>query len=314
MDIKAQVFDHVLKRNYFLAKRAYGAWYSMKLRQKQLVIVFQMGKVGSTGLVSSLQAAALKMPVLQVHALTQQGINALEKLYFGDKLSIFQESLLPETKHLLLSHYLRKALHSKCDEYEWKLITLVRDPVARNVSEFFYSVDTNKHKPYLPDFYDRHAANTITTEELIRRFQDVFHVDSPEFQLPLRWFDRELAAVTGIDVYASQFPKEKGYVRHRAGGFDVLLLKLEHLGRCSRKAIKEFLGLPDFHLLEANLASRKRYYPVYKDFIQSISLPDSYLSRADCSKYARHFYSDEEIESFRKKWGESSESAHISSR
>jgi hypothetical protein len=303
MDIKAYIINRLLKRNYFLARIIYGAWFTIKFHRKKLLIVFQMGKVGSTSVVSSLQATKLNMPVLQVHAISQKGINDMEQRYYGDRRSILQGSLLPETKHLFLGHYLHSALRSNRNKPGWKLVTLVRDPVARNVSEFFYSVDTTKSEPYLYDFYNQYAANSITTEEIVQRFLEVFNEESLEFRLPLLWFDQEFAAATGIDVYASQFPREKGYMRYHAEGFDVLLLKLECLGQCSREAFKEFLELPDFHLLEANRASQKRYYPAYKEFIQSVRMPESYLSKVYNSKYVRHFYTDEEVESFWKKWG-----------
>ena len=147
----------------------------------------------------------------------------------------------------------------------------------------------------------------ITTETLIQRFLEIFNEESPEFLLPLRWFDRKFAAVTGIDVYANQFHKERGYMRYRSKGFDVLLLKLENLRQCSREAFSEFLEIPDFRLLEANLSSQKRYYPAYKDFIQSVNIPESYLSKVYNSKYVQHFYTAEEIESFWQKWRKNSQ-------
>ena len=54
--------------------------------------------------------------------------------------------------------------------------------------------------------------------------------------------------------------------------------------------------------LKTNVGSAKVYAPLYKEFKNSIVLPESYVDRMYTSKYMRHFYSEEEIARFREKW------------
>jgi hypothetical protein len=261
-----------------------------------------MGKVGSTSILFSLQALNLEMPIYQVHVLSEQGIDKFEKMYWGDAPRFFRESLLPETKHIFTSHFLRAQLNKSAASKRWKVVTLVRDPIARNVSEFFYSVDTTKFDPYLPDFYERYLTRSISTREIVERFIERFHENSEDCNIPLRWFDVELKPVLGIDVYSRDFPKAKGCQFYEGHFADVLLLKLERVDEIVNDAFKEFLSIKKFKLLTTNTANQKRYYSAYQDFLREVNLPIAYIDTIYNSKVVQHFYSAEEINAFRRKW------------
>jgi hypothetical protein len=302
MSIKAVIMDHLLNRNYYLAKISSHLWWYVNSLGKQPLIIYQMGKVGSTSILHSLQASVPDIPVYQVHVLSSQGILRMERKYWGETPRVFRKSLLPETKHVFASHFLRAQLNRDFNQKRWKVVTLVRDPIARNVSEFFYSVDTTKYDPHLPDFYERYQSKTIGTAELIERFIERFHENSEEYQLPLRWFDTEFKAVLGIDVFSGDFPKSKGYQIIHGEFAEVLLLKLEKIHKCYSEAFNEFLNLGEFRLLTANTARQKKYYPAFKSFMSLVDLPSSYVSNMYASKYMRHFYTDEEINILWEKW------------
>ncbi len=68
------------------------------------------------------------------------------------------------------------------------------------------------------------------------------------------------------------------------------------------KCIAEFLGIESFCLTGANKASSKEYAKVYKEFLSSIKLSSEYVERMLSSKYARHFYSTEELSALSKRW------------
>lgn len=197
-----------LKKNYYLTRIFSHLWYSYQYNNKKLLIVYQMGKVGSSSMLTSLQAADLKLPVLQVHFLSPTAIREMENRYYGPSIGLLQDSLLPETRHLFWSYYLRHVLNSKHPRPKWKIITLIRDPLARSASVFFYSVDTPKQNPYMPDFYKHIQDKSLSIPFIVRRFHDALLDDPDEFQLPLRYFDTELKPNLGIDVYAYEFPKQ----------------------------------------------------------------------------------------------------------
>jgi len=302
MDIRAAIREQLLSKNYYLAKIAYHLWWHGQSLGKQTLVVYQMGRVGSTSIRDSLEALNLDMSIYQVHALSDQGITQMEQMYWGETPKVFRRALLPETKHVFAGHFLRTQLNTSTAPGKWKVVTLVRDPIARNVSEFFYSVDTTKDDPYLPDFYERYRSDTLNATDLIERFLERFHENSAECQLPLRWFDTEFNVALGIDVFSSDFPKSKGYQILREESADVLLVKLEKLDQCYSQAFDEFLGLGEFPLVTANTASQKRYYPAFKSFMDHVHLPASYVSSMYDSRYMTHFYSTEEIRGLWNKW------------
>ena len=98
------------------------------------------------------------------------------------------------------------------------------------------------------------------------------------------------------------FPVDKGYKLYRDDHADLLLIRLEDLDRCAETAFKEFLDIDGFTLIRTNVASEKIYAPLYKEFKSRIRLSEDYINRMYDSKYARHFYSDEEIRGFCDKW------------
>lgn len=301
MSIVPAIRDQFVSKNYYLSRMYYHLSWYLKSRGKAPLVIYQMGKVGSTSIRTSLEALNLGMPIYQVHALSDRGITRLERMYWGDTFKVFRTSLLPETKHVFASYYLRTKMNESLVP-KWKVVTLVRDPVARNVSEFFYSVDTTKADPHLPDFYDRYESGMIGTAELIGRFLERFHEDSEEYQLPLQWFDTEFKTALGIDVFSIDFPKSKGYQILSGEFADVLLMKVEKLQQCASEALGQFLKLAEFRLVTANTANQKRYYPAFKSFMDRVDLPASYLRRAYGSKYMTHFYEREEIDLFRSRW------------
>lgn len=292
---------NLIRKNYCLTRLLYDYKFHKSGIDSKSIIIYQMGKVGSTSILHSLQAIDSIPAVFQVHTLSDKGINEMENRYWGNTPTIIRRSLLPETTHVYVSHSLKSRL-SKNPDSKWKIITLVRDPIARNVSEFFYSVDTTKNDPHIPDFYARYRSGNINVSELIDRFLERFSEGSDEYTVPLNWFDREFPNVIGFDIYSIEFPRQKGFNIIHSDKYDILILKLEWLKTCFSKAFHEFLGLQNFDLVTKNTASQKAYYPIYKKFLQEVDLPYQYVSRIYNSKYVQHFYTAREIEKFVKRW------------
>jgi len=174
-----------------------------------------------------------------------------------------------------------------------KVITLVRDPIATNLSGFFHNFlwwpqelqdkSRNKRDDYL--------------QEPEQRFLQVYPHD-----VPLTWFDMEMKPLFGIDVFATEFPKDAGYKVYHGEFADLLVLKLEKLRDCAKDAFAEFLNLNDFELVRANEASDKWYAELYQEFKQQVALPQSYADQLYQSRYMEHFYTEDESAALRKKW------------
>jgi hypothetical protein len=168
----------------------------------------------------------------------------------------------------------------------------VRDPVARNISAFFESI-----AEFIPDFRPESPSGVPRVEELIATFLDRYDHDTP-----LLWFDHQMKPVFGIDVFARAFPKERGYGVYEGPNASLLVIKLEKVKECVEGAMRDFLGLEEFVLRSANVADHKGYGAVYRMFLDAIELPSAYLDRMYESQLARHFYTEEEIGAFRRRW------------
>lgn len=252
------------------------------------VVIFQMGKVGSKTIDKSLAALDLGAPLCHSHLLNDfdridENIRrtrsdpreSLAEIQHGRRLA----------KTILGTPYIRS-----------RVISLVRDPVARNISAFFQNITE-----FLPDFFRRDAERESPMEELHAAFLNRYDHD-----IPGEWFQRQLQAVFGIDVFASEFPRERGYAVYAAENASLLVIKLEMLDGCAADAMRDYLGIHDFVLCNANIGEEKEYKDVYKAFLRSIVLPEEYLNRMYESAFARHFYTDAELQRFRARWSEGS--------
>jgi len=112
-----------------------------------------------------------------------------------------------------------------------------------------------------------------------------------------------LKKVFGIDIYSVNFPKKKGYQIYKTKNkLEILLIRLENLTQYAPVAFKEFLNVDEFTLENSNVSETKFYYPIYRKFISEKFLSQVYVEKLYNSKYARHFYTEEELENFKRKW------------
>lgn len=293
--------QRVLQKNYYYAR----ASYHRSLHQRSLqykkppLLIYQMGKVGSKTIRSTLQASTLDRSVYHVHLLSPDRIEKLEterREYLGTE----KEHLL---KHIWQYQHLRKQMADDSTSGRWKIVTLTREPISRNISAFFENLevsllDADHRYGIRSDYYGFDITlDGENIDELVRLFFERLYHDRP-----LVFFDEELKTVFGVDVFASDFPVSRGYKIYEGERADVLLVRLESLNRCARDAFKEFLGIEDFALVNANVGGDKAYSSLYERCKESIVLPQAYIDRMYDSKYMLHFYCDEEIAGFRAKW------------
>jgi hypothetical protein len=170
------------------------------------------------------------------------------------------------------------------------VITLVREPIAANISMFFQMFAQYVGVPQ--------PESTHTIEQLGQIFQERY-----VHSRPLTWFDAELKATLGIDVFAHDFPRERGYERYENGPVRLLVLKSEIDDAAKQHAIGEFLGLDGFEMVRSNVTAQKEEANLYARFKRETRFPQAFLSRMYDSKYARHFYAGQELEELGARWG-----------
>ena len=256
------------------------------------IIVYQMGKVGSETVVRSLRAHpdTRVRGALHVHFLDPARLQDEEAAYRATWRGFTQ------AWHVWAGQALRRHMQVHPDT-RWDVVTLVRDPVARNLSSFF-QVGAVRH-----GLTFRHGPNHELLDD--RAVSDLATAFSEQFQgheEPQRWFDDELAAHLGVDVYATPFAKEQGWQMYESEHARVLLIRLENLRQVADPAFDRFLGLGSFPLHERNAGAHKYYGPTYTRFLQRVRLPASYLDAMYESRYVNHFYGTEQAAVFRRKW------------
>ena len=118
------------------------------------ILVYQMGKVGSITIQTSLERTyrdlGLNVPIHHVHLMNL----SLEdcEIRLRDEYANLSKVLGAVGNGLEL----RKTLE-KTPEQRLKIITLVRDPVARNVATFFESLDS-----FIPDWQEQIAYQLLS--------------------------------------------------------------------------------------------------------------------------------------------------------
>jgi hypothetical protein len=274
-------------RSYPLAKLYYREVIRHGYPRGEPIVIYQMGKVGSKTIEGSLRAQTRDRPIFHVHFLTQEGLRREEAFYrrhwSKDKGGV----------HVWEGQYLRRRLAGKPPNDKWHVVTLVREPIGRNVSDFFQT----GAREFDLDFDD-----ASLVEDRIDELTSLFLERFSRHDLPLTWFDDELLPALGIDVYATPFPHERGYEIYENETVRLLLIRLEDLRAQSAEAFLAFLGIRHFELLDSNTAEDKAYASVYKRFVSGVQMPPEYADRVYGSKYTGHFYTSAEIDAFRKRW------------
>ncbi len=262
---------------------------------KPLLLVHTMGKVGSTSVAASLKSRGIKrkMTMYQPHFLSEEGIDFAEKLAIsraGSWQNLTRKGRAGYLRNRLLNKELR---HLRETGGRVKVITMVRDPLATNLSGLFHN-----YRWWPAELKAQCSSPTAECLAAVERY----FLENYTHDVPDTWFDMEVKALYGVDVFAEPFDPARGYTIYRNKFADVLLIKLEHLNQCAAEAIHEFLGIEDFQLEESNVADDKEYAAIYQAFRKQVALPESYLDRMYISRMASRFYSPEEIADFRRKW------------
>lgn len=247
------------------------------------IIVYQMGKVGSTTVYFSVKDALPFIPVFHVHFLSHSALKEQEIFYN----SVGKTS--NQIRHLRHGNFLRKKI-DKSAAIHWKIITMVRDPVIREISTFFQK----KEKKF---------PTGIDTAEIIKILQNHFNSFDESTDFACNWFDRELRSNFKIDVYDFDFDKEKGYQIIREKDQEILIIRLEDLNNCFQAASREFLEInKPISVLSENVAARKQYKEQYLEVVNTLKIPRDVCELIYSSKYIKHFYSDDMIDNFIQQW------------
>lgn len=241
----------------------------------RLPVVYTMGKVGSSSLSKSIQAAGL--PCYDIHTLDKTWL-----LNWSSKR--IASGAFPEP-HVCLSMAYRERLFlrpAKC-----AYITSVREPVARNISAFFQ----NYH-------YD--TPNMLKTSDAADAFK--LFMSDYSHNKPIRWFDNEFKRYLHIDVLDRAFDREQRFYRDKDR---LVIFRLDTDPEIMNRELSAALGAP-VRITRKNDSSKKIYADLYRQVREMAKFSPAYLDSLYDTAFARHFWTEDELQAYRAYWlGES---------
>lgn len=255
-----------------------------KLGIENPIVIHQMGKVGSRSFYHSFQALDLDVPVYHTHVLAHL-----------DEYEAAVRAQFPDPATYLYSIQAGRVVRAEMDAGRWKqwnLISIVRAPIPRSISQYFETLHTR-----LPDGWERLVRGELTIQDLHQDYLTNYRDTSP-----LNWFEDQVRDPFGIDVYDSAFDTKRGFQIYVRAPVRLLIVRLEDADARVGDAMREFLGLGDFQLLKYNEAQSKHYSAVYQEFSKTLRLPDAFVEHMHSTRYAQHFYTPQELDASVQRW------------
>lgn len=173
------------------------------------------------------------------------------------------------------------------------LVTLVRDPVAVQISWFFFGLQRWLRSSKPVDIAD------IPFEDLLR----LFHGSYPREGV-LNWFEHEWCQVTGHEVEQLREVRDGGCAVVSFGPHRAAVMASDLPDEVKARHLESFLSLPAGSVTfpRSNLGSDRRRPEVYERLKAAISSDSELLDRVYASTFARTFFTPETLEGFRRRW------------
>jgi len=241
------------------------------------ILVFTMAKVGSLSVYNSLQKYR-DNTLFHIHSLNEK--EELKHIENCKQRGVFPGSRTPV--FLINSSIIQI-------ERPYKIISLIRNPIERNLSAFFDAFEF--HLGISPSNY------TGTLQYL----ENAFH-EKVDHNYAVQWFEKQFFEGTGIDIYANAFDKNTKWATYTNTNPQILLLRSDLPDPNKETAVSQFCGLSDFNLQNVNVTSTKKEAGLYQQFKEHIRFSKVYLESQLETPYMQHFFTEEEKEAAYKKW------------
>jgi len=246
-----------------------------KYKASETIFIYQMGKVGSTTLEHALPNA------IHIHAFYSRNHTCPVRLKGLLKFGIVH--FFYQMEQEIVDYLLRRAFKQRKNT---KIVTMVRDLSARNVSMFFHDLDAYLYAAHTNCLNTR-SMPLPTRNQNKDLLVDVFNQEF-NHEYGLTWFDREFLPMTGIDVYNSDFNKDQGFAHFKNGNTEAICIRTDKLKLCIND-ISDFVG-QKITLTNANQANEKWYGELYQSFMKSYIMPEELALCFEKSKFCQHFF------------------------
>lgn len=242
---------------------------------EQLFLIYSMGKVGTTTVYSLLKAQHPEYPIIQVHFMSDHWV---KDILPGMGPEVSGNLSIAENAYALITQHPKHRL---------KVVTMVREPVARQISDIFENWKA---------IFNVYLMSDISYSKMEEYLNDW------NYQYTLNWFDSEFKAYLDFNIYDRPFDKRKGYSIYRTRKADILIIRTENINNCLVDAIQKFCGLKIELTGSANTIEQKDGKELYYKLIEEYEVPLEKLKLLYSSKLVRHFYTEVEIDGFIKRW------------
>lgn len=251
------------------------------------ILVHQMGKVGSTSLMNSLRSLSGMPPICQTHFLSEGGISAAKKTYRK------WNSTIPN--HMRFADFIapRVNFHT-CDRPLWHVVSIVRDPVARQLSDIYQN----------PQIVGEGADGVPEPDRVLKYLSTYFREFDESTDFVCQWFKREIIDFFGFPVFAGRFPVENGYELFERQNLRLLIIRLEDFPGVIDNgwAIGEWLQRPvSLKVAQQNAARARESFSSYNKVRESLKLSRMDLEKVYSTDFFNHFYRDKK-EEFIARW------------
>lgn len=245
------------------------------------VVLHGMPKTGTQAMKSSLLKASVEHTY--VHFLNfSTSLKTQFAPYYQEEISDLKK--LIDGNDCVINNYLKNLKNRKV-----KIITGVRDPIARNYSMLFQSIENWGSYPLL----------NLFKGDLVRGIHQALR---QEMLSTWDWIEKEIRDVWGIDIYDYPFDKSKGYSVIEKDNVEIFLYRLESSQKLDQ-ALNDYLEINDeFRYIQVHERAQSSLSKLYQQVRKQIHLEKDLLDGYyDCDEM-RHFYSDSEIETFYSNW------------
>ncbi|WP_144059959.1 putative capsular polysaccharide synthesis family protein [Rhodopirellula sallentina] len=233
---------------------------------KQLVLIYQFGKVGSTALASSIEGA------VNVHDLY-----GMVPCPCGLR---YRFSLAYRFLGLPMDRFVRRLLLRRREKID--IIVPVREPWSRNLSMFFEDLAFW----YVDYFSTRRASKKVEGLALLKQvFLQSFEHESAD-----SWFQKEFCRFVGVRLDEIAFDKSQGFAVFEKGRYRCLLLTVDHLrSEGGGRTIEGFLGR-SVRIIDENRGEKKWYGGVYAELLSDSEFVDAYKKQMQGSVVQKTFF------------------------
>jgi len=242
------------------------------------ILIFTMAKVGSLSIYFSLKKSVPRTTLFHIHDLNENGISKNIKLCLDNGIYPGSRSPIP----LILSEIINT-------KRPYKIISLFRDPIERNISAFFDAFEL-----YVGISSEKY---TGTLAEL----EAIYHEKLPH-NYAINWFDAHLYTTTGIDIYQHPFNREKGVMNYSNQNVSVLIMNSAIDDDTKAKFLLDFTDAKNMVIKNINITAKSDAAELYNNFKNTIKFEKEYLDKMYQSKYAKHLFTEAYLTEAMNKW------------